>query len=734
MGANFLALLLSTAVLQSPQPDTVPPFSNPAVQHLVERATARRHESDSAVADYQATIRYRLSVAVGHGLWSKVPATAVEEQIARVQWQRPNDLRIDVLGRRFRSRRRDLELSSIWARPWFVPRGVDDSVRIFSNRFPATGALHPLASTGPAWYRYAITGDLTVTPGAGRAPLRLFRVQVTPRRSGPALIVGQMWIDSASAEVVRLAFRYLGTALWVRPEDGRRGADSAKARRANSMVNRIVSVDADLEYGLQEGRYWMPYRQVIAGQVKIPLVSDLVIPFQATTTFEEYTINAGHPIVFELPLLDEMGLSRDSVRKLRRARLDSLRAARRGQLGRMADSLRAWDYAGRWHGGRFELHRPPNAALDRYDRWPDSLSLELDPTESRRIRETQMELATLSEGLPDSVTGRSDHGFAYENLSDALRYDRAQGLSIGLGYRVRMPLIRFASLYGTLRYGLSDDRVTGRLTLVRDGPEGRWTAGGYRDVVGVDPFSPGHTLGNTLDGLFVAHDDADYLLVQGGAVGYQTSLRSGLDLIASLRVERETSVEREAHSAVNDFLGGDGEFPPNPPVSEGTYGGASLRLTKVGTVRWDMAADLLGNGDHTTGRLYGDLRLDAGGAVGGTLRLKAGVATSPTLPQSLFRLGGEATVRGFDYGTRRGQSFWAAQLDVSPLGGRLQPIAFVDAGQTAGPGDLFSSTVLAGAGAGVSLFGGALRFDLSHPLTPNSGGKVRFDIVVGTPR
>ena len=113
-------------------------------------------------------------------------------------------------------------------------------------------------------------------------------MQVTPRRSGPALIVGQMWIDSASAAVVRLAFRYLGTALWVRPDDGPGGPDSAKARRMNSTVNRLVSVDADLEYGLQEGRYWMPYRQVIAGQVRLPLVSDLVIPFQATTTFEDY--------------------------------------------------------------------------------------------------------------------------------------------------------------------------------------------------------------------------------------------------------------------------------------------------------------------------------------------------------------------------------------------------------------------------------------------------------------
>jgi hypothetical protein len=734
MGANFLALLLSTAVLQSPQPDTVPPFANPAVQHLVERAMARRYESDSAVADYQATIRYRLSVAVGRGLWSRVPATAVEEQIARVEWQRPNDLRIDVIGRRFQSRRRDLELSSIWARPWFVPRGVDDSVRIFSNRFPATGALHPLAAAGPAWYRYAITGDLTVTPGAGKPPLRLFRVQVTPRRSGPALIVGQMWIDSASAAVVRLAFRYLGTALWVRPDDGPGGPDSAKARRMNSTVNRLVSVDADLEYGLQEGRYWMPYRQVIAGQVRLPLVSDLVIPFQATTTFEDYTINSGRPIVFELPLLDSMGLSRDSVRKLRRARRDSLQAARRGQLTRGADSLRSWDYAGRWRGGRFELHRPPNATLNRYDRWPDSLSLEPDPGEARRVRDMQAELARLSEALPDSVTGQSARGPAYESLSDALRYDRVQGLSLGVGYRVRFPAIRFASLYGTVRYGLSDERVTGRLTLIRDGPGGRWAIGGYRDIVGVDPFSPGHTLGNTLDALFVAHDDADYALVEGGAVGYRTSLRSGLDLMASARVERETSVGREASSAVNDFLGGDGEFPPNAASDGGTYAGALVRLVRIGAVRWNLTADLLGSSEHTTGRVYGDVRLEAGSAAGGTLRLKAGVATSPTLAQSLFRLGGQGTVRGFDYGSRRGQSFWAAQLDITPFGGRLRPVAFVDAGQTANPGDLFSSTVLAGAGAGVSFFSGALRFDLSHPLTPDTEGKVRFDIVVQAPR
>ena len=727
MGANLVALLLSTTALQTPPPDTASPFATPAVQQLIDRAMRRRRQSDSAVADYRATIRYRLSVGIGRRLWSEVPASAVEEQVARLQWRQPNDLRIDVEGRRFRSRSRAIELSSVWDRPWFVPRGVDDSVRIFSNEFPATGALHPLARTGPDYYRYALTGELTVTP-AGGGTLRLLRVQVTPRRTGPALIAGQLWIDSTTAEVVRLSFRYVGTALWVRPEDGPRGPDSAKARRLNTLANRLVSVDADLEYGLQDGRYWMPHRQVLAGRLRLPMVSNVVIPFQATTTFDDYEINGGRPIAFDLPLPDTTGLSQDSLRVLRRVRTDSLRSARRRD--EPADSLRSWDYADRWPGGRYELHRPSNVALERYDAWPDSLSMEADDADLRRLREAETELARLAETLPDSITGQASRGFAFERLSDLFRYDRVQGLSFGLGYRVRAPGVQFANVYGTVRYGLSDDRVTGRLSFVRDAPGGRLTVSGYRDVVEVDPFSLGRTLGNTLNALFVAHDNADYALAEGGAATFETSLRPGLDLSVGARVERESTVRQKAESWVNDVLGGDGVFPPNPPVDEGTFGGGSVRLAHAVGLRWSLTADVLGGEPGTTGRLYGEIRKDVGDRRGATVRVKAGVATSPTLAQTAFRLGGLGTVRGFEYGTRTGQAFWAAQLDVTPFSGRLRPVAFIDAGQAERPEDLFGSTALAGAGVGLSLFGGALRFDLSYPITPDTGGKVRFDIVV----
>jgi len=186
---------------------------------------------------------------------------------------------------------------------------------------------------------------------------------------------------------------------------------------------------------------------------------------------------------------------------------------------------------------------------------------------------------------------------------------------------------------------------------------------------------------------------------------------------------------------VNDFLGGSGLLPANPPVDEGTFGGGYLRLTGTGKASWWVTADLLAGGEgRATGRLFGELRESLGGRRGVTLRLKGGLATRPTLQQALFRLGGINTVRGFDYGSLRGQAFWSAQLDLAPVSGRLRPVAFIDAGQAARPTDLFGSRALVGAGVGISMFSGLLRFDLSHPISPDMGGKLRFDIVVQAPR
>ncbi len=332
---------------------------------------------------------------------------------------------------------------------------------------------------------------------------------------------------------------------------------------------------------------------------------------------------------------------------------------------------------------------------------------------------------------PDTASSNNPtHGIAFERLTDLLQYNRVQGLSFGLGYQVRIAATRPTTLYGTVRYGFSDERITGRLTIFGNVAGGIMAISGYHDIADLDPFSPGRSVANTINGLFAGHDNGDYGLVRGGSARFETPVRPGLQLVLAGRVERLTSVSRVARSAVNDFLGGTGLFPPNPPVAEGTFGGASAQLRRLGRTGWTITADVLAGEGRSAGRLFGEVRRVLGSGPRVTVRLKAGGGTEPAMPQTLFRVGGLHTVRGFEYGTLRAPVFWAGQLDISPFGGRFRPVIFVDAGQGSTASDLLSSRALVGGGAGLSLFRGLIRFDLSRPISPAGADKLRFDLVI----
>jgi hypothetical protein len=663
---------------------------------VVVRAAARYQAQDTTVSSYTARIRYRLSVGLPGRRWAQPPTASAEEQVGRVAWQRPNDLTVVMEGRRHRSLAEGLDLSSSFTRPWFVPRGAGDSLRIFSDEFPATGALHPLAGGAARSYHYDLMDSVSVML-PGRPPLRLYKVQLIPKQAAPALVAGQLWIDAATFDVVRFSFRYVGTGLFATPDSS--GDDSTSVRRVNSLANRFITIDVDLEYGQQDGRYWMPFRQTVVGTFTIPLARGKVIPFQARTEFSDYEIGLDH--------LD---------------RPDS------------ADRQGGQVVKGEWPGGSFEIRQPPDSVFDNYAGWTDSLRLEAQPQLDARLRSTVADLARIIEELPGDMTDRRAISLGYERLSDALQYNRAQGLSIGAGARVSVPGMPFTNIFPTVRYGFSDQRVTGRLALVHDGPSGRFTFAGYRDVADVDPFSPGRTLANSASALFTAHDYGDYFLATGGEASMLTSIGLGTDLAISLRGERQRSMAREARSWVNDQLGGTGLMPLNPSVLEGDFGVVGAKLIHVGGWRWMLAAEGMAGKSLTTGRAYAGVQRSVGGSRGLTVRLKAGVAEASAPPQLQFRLGGRETVRGFDYGVLTARAFWAGQLDVSPLKGTIRPVLFLDAGQAAEPDALFQSRALVGGGVGVSMYSPLLhatliRLDVSHPISPDNGDAWRFDLV-----
>ena len=721
-----LALFLAPSFAQS---DTSA-FSDARTEALIRRAMERHGAADQAVRDYAAKFRYRLSFGLGRRRWAKVPNASVEEQAGRVQWAAPNDLRVEILGRRASARSNDLKINSGFDRPWFIPRSLTDSIRVFGNEIPPRAALHPLAGDGPDWYRYRLTDSVQLTTAEGRR-VKLLALEVLPRRTGPSLVAGRLWLDAAGMDLVRFSFRFVGTELWLDPDEMK--DDDRSARRINRLVSRVLTLDADLEYALQEGRYWMPYRQTVSGRVELPWFGELVVPFEATTTFEDYEINTGAPVPFQVALPPELN-DPDSIVALLHARRDSIREERRERRragGELAEDELPRDEVGRWNEGRFEIHRVPGDSLRSYAAWGDSLTLSDDPVADRELRQVQTDLERLAVDLPSDLTGRKTHGFTWDRIVETLRYNRVQGAAPRLGYQFQLPGDGFTTVRSEIRFGFSDYRVTGGVTIVREAPGARWTLAGYRDLRSNDPFSRGNGFGNSLNALFAGHDDADYHLASGARLTREASLGTGLELTTALLIEDEGSVRREAKSWLNDALGGTGLFPVNPPITAGTYGGASLKVDHATLrSRWSLGADVLGNSDRATGRAFGSYRRTlwrAGGVA--TLAVKGGVTTADPLPQQAFRIGGTGTLRGFDYGTRRGQAFWAAQFDWPLIRGLVQPVVFVDAGQAASASDLFGSRALAGGGAGLMLLGGILRFDLSHPITSGGSG-LRFDLGV----
>jgi hypothetical protein len=724
-----LAALCAVAGPLSAQQDTTT-YADSATVALVARARARHARQDSLVRDYRATVVTRLDFSVGRSRFARQLSLVAHETTARVAWHAPNDLKVEMLGARTkastliggaRSRGRpdrDARVEvSFGGRPWFVPRALGDSIRLLG--VPETAALHPLGPGGERWYRYRITDSVTMRlPGH---TVRAIAIRVEPKALGPSLVAGDMWVDAESADVVRLMVRFVGEYLWEAP-DGDTPRDSAQARKATRWAQRFVSVDADLEYALLENRYWMPYRQMLDLTAEIDFLVRGAAPLRTVTTFQDYEINTGAPLVFNAPP--------DSSADADQGRLvcpacgpDSARTHRPAEVGFLR--------IGAWSGGRWEVDVPPRDSLTAYP-WRDTLRLEQDPAEAERVRRVVADLGRLSEHLPDAYLGRRRFGLSWEQVGGVGRLNRVEGFSAGLGVQLR-PGASFTALLASGRYGFADQRLTGALTWRRDAPDGVFELETFRSVLEAEPWTRGLSLGNTLNATFAAHDDADYYLAAwGGRVAYTPYHGALGDVGLALSYERHRSMVTEAGSAVNDFFGGSGVMPPNPAVVEGDFvrglvsprrrlGAADLRLGLEGLVGK--------SGSGVRGWVAAQipfLVMDRTGA----LSVKSGYALGDSLPQLRFRIGGPATVRGYDYGSRVGAGVWAVQLDVAlTRSWLLAPVAFADVGDTFRSGRF---DPLVGVGGGISMLGGWIRLNGSVGLNPRTD--FRFDLLFRAPR
>jgi hypothetical protein len=236
-GRVAIVLLLSHAT-----PLVAQAWNAPAALALVRRATERRlvAQGDSTLTSYRTRAHgfVFFLAQVGEGLTEPPRLVKADELRVEVYWRAPDRSKQVILG---------------WRDGAFLPTDINyhrDHLGIVTNNFgnvirigegdEVRDVPHPLSPIGLASYDYALGDSLAIRTAAGVTVVR--EVQVRPRSFARPLVVGTLYIDEATAQLVRFRFSFTPAAY---------------------LDAQLEDISIVLESSLFEQRYWLPYRQEI---------------------------------------------------------------------------------------------------------------------------------------------------------------------------------------------------------------------------------------------------------------------------------------------------------------------------------------------------------------------------------------------------------------------------------------------------------------------------------------
>src|SRR2546429_4098086 len=235
------ALLLAVlGMLPAAVPIGAQAWNSPAALDLAQRAIARRTRAaaDTTLRDYKAQAHGFLFFLgqLGEGLADPPRLIKADQLELEVYWKAPASSKQRVVGWRDRAE---------------LPTDIychRDHLGIVQNNFGPAIRLgegdevrdvpHPLSAAGPDLYDYALADSTTITFPARQ--VRVVALRVRPKDFAAPRIVGMLYVDATTADLVRLAFNFTPHAY---------------------LDAQLEDVSIVLDNALWEARFWLPYRQ-----------------------------------------------------------------------------------------------------------------------------------------------------------------------------------------------------------------------------------------------------------------------------------------------------------------------------------------------------------------------------------------------------------------------------------------------------------------------------------------
>jgi hypothetical protein len=757
-----------------------------ATRSLINLARLARAVDDSAIRSYDDNSVERFSVWLQIGSFGRERLLLRRDRAERVRWQRGLGALVDVTGSRFAmpmipSDEDNVEdMNEAIALP-YAPgrrtlalggqRGADTT-----QYTEIDDIIDPLAPGAEAYYRYTLGDSETVSLPSrtgGQHLIRLREIQLHPRRPIWNIAEGSLWFDAATGHLVRAVYRFAAPMDIVAVA---KDADPSAFKDVPFWVKPMImpmtaSLDAvTLEYGLLDGRYWLPIARYADGNARVnlfrarvrwevryhyasvngpdtlPRLADFTKPLnnqhsdnipssspeQPTQTPANYS-QTSHDTARAITGGERERTSRGSGHLDMRtgagqdAQSDSAqRADRVAQCGRQ----KTWDHLEVHDAGAVRVYvRTPcdSAALARSPALPPSI---YDPGETTFDERDATALLARLGAVPEPDWAPQPIQVRWGLDDDLIRYNRIEGLSAGAAFVDQLGL--GLSTRVEARLGEADLEPEAEAQLTRTSSVGTIGAGVYRRLVSANDWGDPFTVGSSVWNLLSGDDEGFYYRAWGGEL-LGTETGSALPFSWRLFAEREWTARVRTRFSFTDAVGGAGMSAQNLSATAGTLTGLSFGMHPTwGTDPNGLqaTADIRGEGAggsysyirgaadltvlHPVTR-FADAALTAGG----------GTSAGDVPAQRFWYLGGLRTIRGIAPGQEAGDAYWMAHAEVGTHTDFIRPLAFYDIGWAGDRVDWsHEGRPLSGAGIGASILDGLIRFDVARGLWPTHGVRV----------
>ncbi|MBT8404482.1 MAG: hypothetical protein KJP18_11525 [Gemmatimonadetes bacterium] len=672
MAAFAVAALLGFAVpawAQAPerQPGPPPPeeeWGSPAALELVSRARAARRSVvvDSALRSYRSEARGFVYFFLDRNDSDERTLVKTDQVALDVFWRAPGETRQRIVGLRDEKSlptniRYHLDHLTV------VQDEFGDRIRL-GDGDEVESVLHPVGLGAEVVYDYRLADSLTLEFGSGREPVRVYQLEVRPRDIDRPGFVGSIYLDRATASIVRMNFTFT----------------------PSSYVDPYLDyIRISLDNGLWLGRYWLPYRQEAELRRELPQLD-----FLAGSVIRGRFEIGGYVFNEDLP--------------------------------------------DRRFAGRTVLAVPEAERLEfpfEDDIFAGLAGEGLDPSSSMQELTEQVRQIVQAR----SLTGLRPARLYWSSVSEAVRYNRAEGLYLGAGASTRIPLGLGMRAHGGWSLGRDDLSARAEWTRSsRDAPTRLVVDWRMPRDIGPIPASSG--LFNSLASL-AGEDWRDLYFASGVQIQHRVGSAVGTHAEAALSWEDH----RAAALRVDDA---GGVFRPVLPIEAGVVRGWAISLV-VPSAPGGLKATGRISGSRLNGRSWLGAEIHAEVArrsewapIDYSLRIRAGGTEGAAPPQAYVLLGGRGTLPGHPHRTLVGNRYWLADARV----GRSLRTPWIGIHATAAVGQAFidgpdvlptgwvglpSAGVRGSLGLGVDALWDVVTIDVARGLGP--GGE--WTLLVG---